>query len=134
MTIYTYIYIYMWTYTTSDAQAIAHHPLIDAHLDPWAAEEREKNSHPLQNSFHMMSYGMEYPSGQFKSAVLILFPPSILGPSLGMPLLCTTLLISNYKHWCVINVVSLLELKHSTISDTRKKVIPSQLKLMTLSN
>ena len=101
----------MWTYTTRDAQAIAHHPLIDAHLDPWAAEEREKNSHPLQNSFHMMSYGMEYPSGLFKSAVL-----------------------SNYKHWCVINVVSLLELKHSTISDTRKKVIPSQLKLMTLSN
>ena len=26
--------------------------------------------------FHMMSYGMEYPFGQFRSAVLVLFPPS----------------------------------------------------------
>jgi len=33
-----------------------------------------------------MSYGMEYPFGQFKSAVLIQFPPSSLGPSLRMAL------------------------------------------------
>ena len=44
------------------------------------------NSHSLQNSFHVMSYGMEYPFGQFKSAVLILFPLSSLGPSLQMAL------------------------------------------------
>jgi len=38
--------------------------------------------HPIKNSFHLMTYGMEYPFGLFKSAVLILFPHSILGPSL----------------------------------------------------
>ena len=48
-------------YITSDAQAIAHHRLTNAQLAPRAVEEREMNSHPLQNSFHMMSYGMEYP-------------------------------------------------------------------------
>lgn len=44
------------------------------------------NSHPLQNSFHTMSYGMENPFGQFQSAILILFPPSFLGPLLTMAL------------------------------------------------
>ena len=38
----------------------------------------------LQNFFHMMSYGMNYPFVQFKLAVLILFPPSSLGLSLRM--------------------------------------------------
>ena len=33
-----------------------------------------------------MSYGIEYPFGQFKSAVLILFPPNSLGPSLRVAL------------------------------------------------
>jgi len=33
-----------------------------------------------------MSHGMEYPFGQFKSAVLILFPSSSLGLSLKMAL------------------------------------------------
>jgi len=50
------------------------------------AEESKINSHPPQNSFHMMSYGREYPLFQFKSAVLILFPPSSVGPSLQMAL------------------------------------------------
>jgi len=45
-------------------------------------KKREMNSHPLQNSFCMMSYDMEYPFGQFKSAVLILFPPISYGPLL----------------------------------------------------
>ena len=34
----------------------------------------------------MLSRGMEYPFGQFKSAVLILFPHSSLGPLLQMAL------------------------------------------------
>jgi len=34
----------------------------------------------------MMSYGMEYPLSQFKSAALILLPPSSLGSSLQMDL------------------------------------------------
>ena len=34
----------------------------------------------------MMSYGMEYPFGQFGSAVLVLFPPSSLGPLVQMAL------------------------------------------------
>ena len=79
-------YIYMCMHMTSDAQVVAHRPLTDAQLVPWAVEEREVNSHPLQNSFCMMPYGMEYPFVQFKSAVLILFPPSSLGPSLQMAL------------------------------------------------
>jgi len=40
------------------------------------------NSQSLQNSSHMMSYGMGYPFVQFKSAVPIPFPPNNLGPSL----------------------------------------------------
>ena len=52
---------------TSDTQAIAHHLPAEAQLTPRAVEEHEMNSHPLQNFFCMMSYGMEYPFGQFKS-------------------------------------------------------------------
>jgi len=72
-------------YITNDVQAIAHHPLTNAQLAPkqW---KRELNSHPLQNSFRMMLYGMEYPFVQFKSDVLILFSLSSLEPSLGMDL------------------------------------------------
>ena len=73
-------------YIISDAQAINRQPPTDAQLAPQATEEREMNSHPLQNSFHMMPYGLEYPFGQFKSAVLILFPSSSLCPLLRMAL------------------------------------------------
>jgi len=72
-------------YITSDAQAIAHHPLTNAQQAP-KQQKWEMNSHSLQNSFCMVSCGMEYPFGQFKSAVLILFPLNSLGPSLWMPL------------------------------------------------
>ena len=49
-------------------------------------EEIYMNFHPLQNSFHSMPYGMEYPFGQFKSAILILFPPTSLWSQLRMTL------------------------------------------------
>jgi len=37
-------------------------------------------------------------------------------------------LAGNYKHWCIINIVFLLEPKHSIIPNTLKKTILSQLK------
>ena len=46
-------------YITSDVQANAHNPLLNAQPAIQAAEESEINSHLLQNSFHMMLYGME---------------------------------------------------------------------------
>ena len=73
-------------YITSGAQAIALHLPADAQIASWVVQKQEMSSHPLQNSSRMMSYDMEYHFGQFKSAVLILFPPSSLGPSLRMML------------------------------------------------
>lgn len=62
-------------YIRGDAKAIAYHPLTNAQHVPEQQKE-EMNSHPLQNSFCMTSYGLEYPFSQLKTAVLILFPPS----------------------------------------------------------
>ena len=73
-------------YIMSDVREIARHPPTNAQLDPRAAEESEMPSHLLQNSFHMMSYGVAYPFRQFQSIVLILFPLSSLGPLLEMVL------------------------------------------------
>lgn len=73
-------------YITNDAQATVHHLTTDAQLAPQVKEEREMNPHSLQSSFHMMSYGTEYPFGRFKSSVLTVFPPSSLGPVLKMAL------------------------------------------------
>ena len=70
----------------SDAQITAQHNPTNAQTAPSAAEESKVYSRPLQNSFHLMSYGMEYPFGQLKSAALIQFPSSSLGPSLWMAL------------------------------------------------
>lgn len=79
----------MTSVCTSDAQAIARHPLTDAQLAPWTAEEIK--SHPFHNSSCMMSYCMyhhtvEHPSGQFQADLLILFPLGSLGPSLQIAL------------------------------------------------
>ena len=57
----------------SDAQGIAHHPPTEQ--APQGAEESKMTFHTLQKSFHMVSYGMEYSFGQFKSVVLILSQP-----------------------------------------------------------
>lgn len=69
-------------FITSDTRAIALRLLTNAQLGPQTVEEGKMNSHPLQYSFHMVSCGMEYPFGPFKSAVLMLLPPSSLGPLL----------------------------------------------------
>jgi len=73
-------------YITSGAQAIALHLPADAQIASWVVQKQEMSSHPLQNSSRMMSYDMEYHFGLFKSAVLILFPPSSLHPLLRMAL------------------------------------------------
>ena len=79
--------------------------------------------HPIKNSFHLMTYGMEYPFGLFKSAVLILFPHSILWAlRWWRPWLCTTLFSSNCKHWCVTNFVFLLDPNYNIKTDTLKKM------------
>jgi len=60
--------------------------MIDAQQAPQATEESQMNSLLLQNSFCILPYGIEYPFGQLKSAVLILFPSSSFGPLLTMAL------------------------------------------------
>lgn len=61
-------------------------PTTLAQLAPQAAVGARHELLPLHNSFHLMSYDTEYLFSQFKSAVLILFPSSSLGPSLRMAL------------------------------------------------
>lgn len=46
----------------------------------------------------------------------------------GAALACTTPLSKNCKHWDVINIVFLVELKHRIILDTHKETIACQLK------
>jgi len=116
-------------YITSDAKATAHHAPSNAQLAPKTAKERDMNSYTLQNSFLMMPYGMEYLIGQFKPAILILLLLSLWALRCKWPWICTTLLNSNYKQGHVINIVFLLEPKHSIISGTLKKIVSSQLKL-----
>jgi len=65
----------------------------------------------FQNTFHMMSNGMEYPYGQFMSAVLIMSLPAPWASCSECTWFCTTLLSSNYKHRWVISTVFLLEPK-----------------------
>ena len=68
--------MYACVYIISDAQAVAHHPPTNAHWAPWVAEEHDELTPLSELSYRMMSYGREYPFGKFKSAVLILSPPS----------------------------------------------------------
>jgi len=70
--------------------------MTEAQQAPQVVEESKMNSCPLQNSFCMMSYGMEYPFGQLKSDVLILFPSCFLDPllSLGSVQHCLVAIIS----------------------------------------
>ena len=57
---------------TSNVEAVAQHLPTNGQ----AEKESEVSSHPAQNPFHLMSYGMEYPFGPLTSAVLLWFPPS----------------------------------------------------------
>lgn len=123
-----HIYIYTLIYSKWCPNNFSPSPWCPA--SPWAAEKSEMNSHPLQNSY-LMTCGMEYIFGQFKSIVLILFPSYSLGPLLWTAWLYTTLFSSNYKHYCVLNAFFSLNQKHSIIPGTLKKknnLIPSETK------
>ena len=86
-----------------------------------------------------MPCSMEYPFGQFRSAVLVLTSPSSLWPpshSLYKKLrkLKHSCLHSTaqqqLKHWCVINIIFLLKPKHSIIPGSIKTLQTlSQMKL-----
>ena len=73
-----------------DIYKVIHQQLLTTHqlMPSWTLkrQKRKTDSHLLQNSSYMISYGVEYPFGQFKSVVLTLFPLSSLGPSLRMAL------------------------------------------------
>jgi len=59
--------------------AICHHLLVDVH--PWVALSSSHSSpdcSPALLLFSMMSYGMDYPFGQFGSAVLTVLPLIVL--------------------------------------------------------
>ena len=60
--------------------AIAHHSPNDAQLVP-KQQSAPPGQLPPVYILGMMSYGMEYSSGQFGSAVLAVSPPSFLCPS-----------------------------------------------------
>ena len=59
--------------------AIAHHSPTDAQLVP--KQQSLPGQLPPVYVLGMMSHGMEYPVGQFGSAVLAVLPPSFLYPS-----------------------------------------------------
>ena len=59
------IYTYKYINETTDALVITTFWLMPS-SPPQAVEESKMNSHPLQNSLHLILYVMEYPFGQFK--------------------------------------------------------------------
>jgi len=75
----------------------------------------------IPHSKRMMSYGIQYPFGQFKSSVLFLFHPSSLGPSLS-PGSAQHCLAATVTHQWVISIVFLLEpmLTHNIVPDTKE--------------
>lgn len=82
----------------------------------------------------MMSYGMEYHSDWFSLAVLAMHPPVPCTPPHPVPrqhkklrrLWCCVR--SAQQHQCVINVILILNPKHSTLPTTMKKIksIPAE--------
>ena len=103
-------------------------PPINVQLD--SEQQKTKiNSHPLQNSSHMMSYGMEYSFGQFKSVMSILFPARNLVPSLRMALALYNAANQQQKTLMYYQHCFSLKAKRSIKPGTLKRTIPSQLKL-----
>lgn len=73
-------------YIATHAQAISHHLSADAQLTALQYKRVRQALQLPSNSFYSMSYAMEYPSGRFKWAILILLLPKSLGPLLHMGL------------------------------------------------
>ena len=115
--------VYIWMSISSHTEAIGHQPTIDAQIAPWAVGSEWDELH-LSWKKTLLPHDVIWNGelfGQWKSAVLILFPTSTSLRKLNQPLLCTTLLRNNKKHWCVINIFFLLKPKHSIITDATKK-------------
>lgn len=55
---------------------------------------------------------MEYPFGQFESAVLDVSPPRFLA--------------EKSLTWCIINTILILHSKHNSVPATRKNIIPAE--------
>jgi len=71
-----------------------------------------------------MSYSIEYTFGQFGSTVLVVLPPSFLcTSSLGREWEAEIFFTAEQqlKYQCVINIIVILNAKHSTIPATKKK-------------
>lgn len=106
-------------------------PSLFSSRSPWQA-------FPPGYRLSMTSPPVEYPLGQFRSAVPAVPPPSFLCPpdhSLvswcekpKSPWLKVRSTSQELIHQCVINLMLILNLKHGIISATRKKPALSQLK------
>lgn len=75
------MYIYIYIHKIKDGQSNCSPPPTDqSPISLWAVAYPSHRQPPVLY-FHLMSYSMEYPMGQFKSDILILSPPS--APSLS---------------------------------------------------
>ena len=135
-------------YKTSDAQCSCSPP-----TDQCPARATSSRSGPptpdnfsqFFKFFHMMSYGMEHPFGQFRSGVLVLSPPSSLHPppspvsvrSVQEAETSSALYSTpqqHLNHWCVVNIVFLSKPKQSIIPTTMKKInsVPAETRTDTI--
>ena len=124
-----YIHMYKNVYIISDAQAIAYHPLTDSQLGP---EQHKRTRWTPTPSKLLPHYVVWY--GISLQLIYISYPNTVPSQLLGRFTVnglgsVQHCLAGNYKHCCIINIVFLLEPKHSITPDTLKKTIPSQLKL-----
>ena len=115
------ICIYTYAYKTIDTQAVGQHPPIQS---PSSSCLYWPIPPSFSRFFCMMPYGMEYPFGQLRLAILVLSPPSsccsaspLTARAVGEAeksdtslCLCRTAQ-QHQKHWCVTNIVFLLEEK-----------------------
>lgn len=101
-------------------------------LPPQAVGESKMNLTLFKTSSLRCYMVWNYPFGQFKSAVTVLFPPSSLSPSLWMTLVYKTLLSSNCKYQGAISILFLLEAKqHHTRDFDGNSSIPAERQIFT---
>ena len=119
--------------------AMTHHLLTDAQPVPEQQSQSPGQQPPVYIP-SITSYCMEYPFGQFVSAVMAMLPPSFLCTSflaehgkLQSPWLSVSTAQQQLKHQCIINIMLILNPKHSTIPATRKKInsVPAENKTVT---
>lgn len=108
--------------------ATAHHLLTDACPIPQQRSSPSSQLLPVYIQGMMLS-DMGYPYGQFSLAVLLMLSHSFLCHSslaeyekLKSPLLTVSTTEQRTKYQCAINIILLLNTKHSTSSATRKRI------------